>query len=682
MCNLSAKWIWYANDFELLAYHNMIKKRRQRKDLLYPTWIMDRPEYQVIFFGTYDVPEKTTFKIYHNGKITVNVNGNPWYVENPDSNITLEKGKGTIRIYCMAETGMPCIFIDSKYVKTNESWIAYCIDNKEKPASTNPMFTTKEYGPMDYKLPTRELRSVSVKEINGGKLYDFGKELLAIPVIKANKRTTINLFYGESDLEAVDYENSEVCEDLKVSANKLTIGSESRGLRYVFIKNPQHVEDFYVLEEYYPHEFEPYFVSNDERLNSIYSTAKYTLEVTSREFFIDGPKRDRWTWAGDVLQSMWFDLCTFFDKEIIKRSLIALIGKQEIRSNITGILDYNFYYVISVYDYYRYTGDIDFVKLIFPRLESLMRFIFTKPKVDGLIKAKNEWIFIDWTEIPNFSKINNENTISLIQILYYKSLEIMIEFEKVLGLTPNPVYTQAIYGLKEKINEVFYDKEKGFFYHDSAHTLKTKYGNIFAILLDFANKEQKESIVKAFESDEFTNINTPFMKFYELCACAEIGNIEYVIDYMNYYWGGMIDEGATTFWEKYEPSQKGADKYAMYGRKYGKSLCHSWGAGPLYLISKYIVGLRPFDDGFNEYALKPYICDIKYDSKFPVKDSEISVSCDGRELKVFCPNMNGVLVSNRKLDCKDLVYSSEKGGYLLTAGKEYKIKITEDESVE
>ena len=254
----------------------------------------------------------------------------------------------------------------------------------------------------------------------------------------------------------------------------------------------------------------------------------------------------------------------------------------------------------------------------------------------------------------------------------------MIEFEKILDKTPNQLYSQAILGLKEKINQVFYDKEKGFFYHDSAHTLKTKYGNIFAILLGFADEKQKASIAKVFKSDEFTIINTPYMKFYELCACAEIGNMDYVINYMNYYWGGMIDEGATTFWEKYDPSQKGADKYAMYGRKYGKSLCHSWGAGPLYLISKYIVGLRPFNDGFDEYLLKPYFANIKYDSKFPVKDSEIKVSYDGKQFKIYCPNMNGILDCCKKLDCEDLIYSEEKGGYILNAGQEYILKITED----
>ena len=40
------------------------------------------------------------------------------------------------------------------------------------------------------------------------------------------------------------------------------------------------------------------------------------------------------------------------------------------------------------------------------------------------------------------------------------------------------------------------------------------------------------------------------------------------------YWGGMLKEGATSFWEKYNPEETGIRHLAMYGRPYGKSLCH------------------------------------------------------------------------------------------------------------
>jgi hypothetical protein len=30
----------------------------------------------------------------------------------------------------------------------------------------------------------------------------------------------------------------------------------------------------------------------------------------------------------------------------------------------------------------------------------------------------------------------------------------------------------------------------------------------------------------------------------------------------------------------------------MYGRPFGKSLCHAWGASPIYLLGKYYLGVN------------------------------------------------------------------------------------------
>lgn len=55
----------------------------------------------------------------------------------------------------------------------------------------------------------------------------------------------------------------------------------------------------------------------------------------------------------------------------------------------------------------------------------------------------------------------------------------------------------------------------------------------------------------------------------------------------------MLDLGATTVWEEYNPNLSGAQHYEMYGNKYGKSLCHAWGVSPIYLLGKYYLGVTP-----------------------------------------------------------------------------------------
>ena len=84
------------------------------------------------------------------------------------------------------------------------------------------------------------------------------------------------------------------------------------------------------------------------------------------------------------------------------------------------------------------------------------------------------------------------------------------------------------------------------------------------------------------------------------------------MDKMRSYWGGMLKEGATTFWETYDPAEKYPQRLAMYGHPFGKSLCHAWGASPVYLIGKYYLGIRPTKAGYEEWECRPCLGDLKW----------------------------------------------------------------------
>lgn len=668
-----AKWIWYENDFEIYTYHKLSKRRYQRNDVIYPFWAMDRPEYQVVFYTEYDVPKDTSFRIYSRSNLVVNIDGNPWNVENNKGDIALNKGKGYIRIYAFAEEAFPTIFIDSEFIKTNENWLCYSVNTNMIHASCSDLFDNPRGNPADYRLPTEKLNYENKKAIEKGVLYDFGKELVARPVIITDKTCELQLFYGESEEEAVDYENSEICETLCTTAGEPAFARECVGFRYLFIKDATAVVDAYVQNELYLHDFTPAFNCSDPLLNDIYKTAIYTLELTSREFFIDGPKRDRWVWAGDALQSLWFDFYAFFDKEIVKRTLSAMIGKQEVRSNVSGILDYNFYYILSARYYYAFTGDRDFIAKLFPRLESLMRFIMKKTLKDGFLMPKSgEWFFVDWTDMQDFEKVNYSKPVSVLQILYYSALETMRDFAKMLGKDAS-VYEKRLDGLREKIDATFFDKAYGGFKHDAYGELNTRYGNIAAILFGYASEEQRKIIYsRAFNPDSY-EIYTPYMKFYETCVYAEAGDIGYVLNYLKEYWGAMIKLGATTFWERFDPAQKGAERYAMYGRKYGKSLCHSWGAGPVYIIGRYLAGLKSHGaDG--AFLLDPYLSELTFNCSLPLVGGSVSVNYDGKTLTVVSSDIDGVLAFNDKIESDNSLEKTD-GGYVLKKGVTYNFKI-------
>jgi hypothetical protein len=96
-------------------------------------------------------------------------------------------------------------------------------------------------------------------------------------------------------------------------------------------------------------------------------------------------------------------------------------------------------------------------------------------------------------------------------------------------------------------------------------------------------------------------ITTPYMRFFELAALCEVGEYTYVIHEIVDYWGGMLKLGAKSFWEEYKPQIPLPEQYEKDSRPYGKSLCHAWGAGPIYLLGKYFLGVTPAAPGYQEY---------------------------------------------------------------------------------
>jgi len=128
-------------------------------------------------------------------------------------------------------------------------------------------------------------------------------------------------------------------------------------------------------------------------------------------------------------------------------------------------------------------------------------------------------------------------------------------------------------------------------------------------------------------NDAVMKIQTPYMRFYEMEALCRLGLRRKVLDEVRAYWGGMLDEGATSFWELYNPDEKDDAKYAMYKRPFGKSLCHAWGASPIYLFGRYVLGVEPTKPGYAEYLVAPDLGGLDWaEGTVPTPNGPISVS--------------------------------------------------------
>ena len=73
----------------------------------------------------------------------------------------------------------------------------------------------------------------------------------------------------------------------------------------------------------------------------------------------------------------------------------------------------------------------------------------------------------------------------------------------------------------------------------------------------------------------------------------------------------------------------------MYGRPFGKSLCHAWGASPIYLLGKYYLGVKPTSPGYATYSVEPQLGGLEWmQGDVPTPTGNINVYCSAKEIKV------------------------------------------------
>lgn len=649
-----AEWIWYPGDFDIYMSNVMQNRRTERGSFFPPFWKMDSHYVLVDFHKEFNLVSAEEVKLFVEGTYNVKIDGQA--VTGFPKTIQIPAGKHKLSLKVYAQDKVPSIFVQGKTVVSDETWLATFEDKEWIDASGKTSdisgttfvnagtwnLTDSSNPPSKFKLPVKPINAVKSEKNAAGFVVDFGKETFGFIKLHGLKgKGKLSLYYGESKEEALSTSHCETLDllDVNVAGKIDSIMSLSKAFRYVNCQfdNGISLDSVSMLYEYSPVAERGSFSSSDAELNKIYDVAKYTFQLNTREFFIDGIKRDRWVWSGDAYQSYLMNYYSFFDAPTVKRTLLAQRGKDPVTAHVNTIMDYSFYWFLGIYDYYKYTGDEKFVTEIYPRMKSLMDYINGRKNKNGLLEwMPGDWIFIDWAD-----KLSKEGEVSFEQLLYCRSLETMALCAKMANDTDAADnYSKQAAVLKAKIFELYWDKDKTALVHSRINGNPTenvtRYANMFGIFFDYFTPEQKLAVkTNVLLNDKINKITTPYMRFYELEALCAMGEQNYVLKEMKNYWGGMLKLGATSFWEEYNPAKKDTEHLAMYGRPFGKSLCHAWGASPIYLLGKYYLGVKPITAGYATYTIEPNLGGLAWmDGKVPTPVGDISVYCSTQEIKV------------------------------------------------
>jgi len=685
-----ATWIWYPGDFEIVL-SNKVQNRRTERGTFFPVfWKIDNHYVLMDFHKVVELASPEEVEIFAEGQYNVKLDGKPF--EGSPSKITVPAGKHKINIKVFNQAEVPAVFIQGKTVVSDASWLVTFEDKEwiDETGKTSDIsatnwlqagswnFNTPAQRPSQFRLPVRPLSAKSVEKVSGGQVVDFGRETFGFVRLHGVKgKGNLSLYYGESREEALSTTHCETLDRFYFDAPQSidTIPALSKAFRYVFIQGDPGVtlDSVSLLYEYADVKERGNFRCNDEEINRIYDVARYTFELNTREFFIDGIKRDRWVWSGDAYQSYLMNYYSYFDQPTVERTMMALRGKDPVTSHINTIMDYTFYWFLGIYDYYLYTGDQTFIKQFYPRMKSLMDYCLGRRDKNGWMSGlAGDWVFIDWA-----TGLSKKGAVSFEQLLLCRSLETMAICAGIAGdNAAGADYNQQAASLRRKFFDTYWNPSKQALVHslvDGKQTDNvTRYANMFSIFFDYFNAEQKQAVKNSvLLNPDVQKITTPYMRFYELEALCAMGEQDFVRKEMKSYWGGMLRLGATSFWEEYDPSKKEGEHYAMYGRPFGKSLCHAWGASPIYLLGKYYLGIKPLTAGYATYEVAPVLGGLQWmEGKVPTPQGDIELYCNSKQVKVKSPAGEGVL----KLKSKNKP-SGKNIELTQTAPNSYEIKI-------
>ena len=283
---------------------------------------------------------------------------------------------------------------------------------------------------------------------------------------------------------------------------------------------------------------------------------------------------------------------TFKNYDLVKRCLYLFAGQTRDDGMVsaclftepkfivddTFLLDYSMFYGAALLDYYKASGDMetlrDLSKCAYRQMELAGKQFDEK---DLLICGEGFWAFIDWTD-----GLDKQAAMQGVYIYCAKKVR---EIAEILGDTEKAAELAKEEKAKtEAAKKYLLDSEAGLFV--SGPDRQINYASqVWMVLAGAVDKEDGAQILeKVTDMKPEKGMVSPYMNHHYVEALLLCGKKEQALDYMKYYWGGMISHGADTFWELYNPENPAE---SPYGSSIVNSYCHAWSCTPTYLLRKY-----------------------------------------------------------------------------------------------
>jgi Bacterial alpha-L-rhamnosidase 6 hairpin glycosidase domain len=352
-----------------------------------------------------------------------------------------------------------------------------------------------------------------------------------------------------------------------------------------------------------PQKYANYFYSNDSLLNRVWYAGAYTVQMDTidpsqgvlwpppasgwqntsflgdgRSILVDGAKRDRTVWPGDLGVSMLTALVSNYDTEASRNSLNALYHYQLPDGQLpyagppilTYLSDtYHLWTLLATYDYFLFSRDKTWLDNHWAQYKLAVSYSTNKIDANGVLYVDQDY---DWgRKVKTNQEVVGANSM-LYGVLTTASELASIEAESDTAIE----YSTAAQSLKTAINKVFWDDSAGLYVNSPINRMYPQDGNSLVLLLGVAESPAQALRVSqslrenwnsyGAQTPEKPDAIAPFPGSLEVDGHFVAGDDQTALDLIRLEWGYMLNSPlgtGSTFWEGYladgtlEPSSPG-----------------------------------------------------------------------------------------------------------------------------
>jgi len=398
------------------------------------------------------------------------------------------------------------------------------------------------------------------------------------------------------------------------------------------------------------------FLSSDEELNRLWYAAVYTNDLThsifdrddvdpreggawspglqGRPVLLDGAKRDRAPWAGDLAVQAPTEFVSHADPAPVANVLIDLAAHQRADGYLPpspfqgygGLLfDYPAWWILALHEYALYTGDLALVARLWPALVRVLDgWVPSVTDGEGLLV---KGVATGTADYGDYASPPREGVVTYYNALYARALQAGAALADAGGdAAVADGWRARADRLAAAIDARLWDPAVGAYLDaTSGPLLHPQDGNAHAILagvprpgradaaLDYLATANRRPWGNAFVDGDgwFPGASGrvyPFVSYPEVLARFAVGRDAEALEQLRRTWGWMLDrDPGTTFWEAIGPD----GDFASYGGAYA-SLAHGWSSGAAPALTNRLLGVAPTAPGFARYEFVPHPGDVAW----------------------------------------------------------------------